>query len=753
MHDPSDGPTGSYAPLVAQDPLVGKVLRQAYQIEGRIGEGGMGVVYRAVQIALGRHVAVKTIALERYLPETAFDRFFREARLLSQLHHPNIVQIIDFGTEMMPAPPAGGQPSPLHFMVMEYLRGENLEEFVHLRGRLAPELVLDLLEQICSGVLAAHQAQVIHRDLKPANILVTQMTGSHRPIVKILDFGLGKMVREEGRTSQPGLTREGAMLGTLGYSAPEQLEGSTVDARADIYSLGAIVYFLFTGRPPYRDEGLRTTLVKQLSQPPDPMALTDLPGPVAEAIEQVVRQAMSHRPEERFATAGELYAALVRVLRSGETISDRGRSSRIEERRALPLSHEEASVSRRGWLLAGGVALVGSLAGLAVWGARRPRGSAGAGATAPGVTASEILLGMSGPFTGTTRELGRAMQTGLEACFKHVNETAPVHGRQIRLIALDDGYEPDRAAANVQRLLDENDVFAFVGNVGTPTTEAALPLISRSERLLFGAYTGARHLREDPPNRFVFNYRASYAEETAAIVQYLVKVRGLPPGSIAVFAQNDSYGESGFEGVARAMRKLGGMPDTLLRVGYERNASDVNKAVQTILAARDRIRAVVMVATYRPAARFIQAIRDAKFTPLFTNVSFVGSVPLADELKQAGPQYTSGVIVTQVVPHPTSNATGVIEYRRQMTRYASAEPPGFVSLEGYLVGRILVEGLRRAGPQLTTDRLIEGLEQIRDLDLAVGTKITFGPSEHQGSHKVWGTQLDAQGHYRDLDLE
>jgi ABC-type branched-subunit amino acid transport system substrate-binding protein len=161
----------------------------------------------------------------------------------------------------------------------------------------------------------------------------------------------------------------------------------------------------------------------------------------------------------------------------------------------------------------------------------------------------------------------------------------------------------------------------------------------------------------------------------------------------------------------------------------------------------------VMVATYQPAARFIKLMRDALPGVTLTNVSFVGSEALAEELRELGPKYRAGVIVTQVVPHFESRATGVLNYRDHLRTYFPQASPGFVSLEGYIAGRILVQGLLHAGPNLTSETLVEGLEKIRDLDLAIGTKISFGPSDHQGSHKVWGTVLNAEGKYVDLDLE
>ena len=360
--------------------------------------------------------------------------------------------------------------------------------------------------------------------------------------------------------------------------------------------------------------------------------------------------------------------------------------------------------------------------------------------------------GISTPFNGPSRELGRGMQVGLETYFDDVNQRGGVAGRKIRLVALDDGYEPDRALANMKELIDQQHVFAVIGNVGTPTAEKALPYALEKQVPFFGDFTGAKLLRKDPPDRFVFNYRASYEEETAAIVKYFLEIKKIRPEQIAVFAQQDGYGDAGYAGVVKMLRKAGGDTDKLLRVGYARNTSDVAAAVEKIGATHD-LRAVVMVATYRPAARFIQLVKDAGQNLLFANVSFVGSDALADELTQLGPKYSDGIIVTQVVPNPNSQASAVLKYRELLAKYHPNEKPGFVSLEGYIDAMIFAHALEMAGGSLTTDSLVAALESIHNLDLGIGAPLNFGPSEHQAAHKVWGTILDSKGQYQILDLE
>jgi branched-chain amino acid transport system substrate-binding protein len=372
-----------------------------------------------------------------------------------------------------------------------------------------------------------------------------------------------------------------------------------------------------------------------------------------------------------------------------------------------------------------------------------------------GVTDTEIRFGISAPFSGPARELGQNMKLGIEAAFNVANASGGVHGRQLRLIAADDGYEPTRTAETMKRLYERDQVFGLVGNVGTPTATVALPYALEHKMLFFGAFTGAGLLRSDPPDRYVFNYRASYAEETEAIVHYLVKVRRLKPEEIAVFAQQDSYGDAGYAGVAKAIRSLpGGDESTILRLNYTRNTVDVDEAVAQLRKKRRiPIKAVIMVPTYRAAAKFIEKTRDLYPDMIYTSVSFVGSTALAGELMLLGKRYATGVIVTQVVPAVDGHSSLVLDYKSALAKYFPGEAPDYVSLEGYVTANVLIEALKRSGRQLDTERLVETLENLRDFDIGLGTPVTFGRSEHQGVHKVWGSQLDATGHYQPIDLQ
>ena len=370
-----------------------------------------------------------------------------------------------------------------------------------------------------------------------------------------------------------------------------------------------------------------------------------------------------------------------------------------------------------------------------------------------GITEKEIRFGIAAPFSGASRELGRQMKLGIETAFNRVNEAGGMDGRMLKLFAADDGYEPSRTPEAMKHLYEKDQVFGIIGNVGTPTAAVSVPYSLERKMLFFGAFTGSNILRNDPPDRYVFNYRASYVQETDAVVRYLVKIRRLQPRQIAVFAQQDSYGDSGFAGVSKAFRAMGANDSAILRLNYARNTVDVDDAVNQLKLQKTPLKAIVMVASYRAAAKFIEKTRDLYPGMIYTNVSFVGSTALAEELKLLGARYTNGVIVTQVVPAVSGYSSAVLEYKNALAKYFPGEAPDYVSLEGYVAANVLIQAIRKTGPQLDTEKLIDTLENTRNLDLGLGTSLGFGRSEHQASNKVWGTALDESGRYQPLELE
>lgn len=369
------------------------------------------------------------------------------------------------------------------------------------------------------------------------------------------------------------------------------------------------------------------------------------------------------------------------------------------------------------------------------------------------VTGAEIVLGMASPFSGANRELGRGMRAGVEAALAEVNARGGVGGRALRLVALDDGYEPSRTLPAMRQLVEKEGVFAVIGNVGTPTAAVAIPYASQQRVVFLGALSGGDLLRKSPPDPLVFNFRPGYAQETAAAVRWLVGTRRIAPARVAVFAQDDEFGESGWRGVAEELRARGVDPAGVLRVGYRRNSAEVSAAVARLEEQAKDVDAVVMVATSHAAAAFVRSLRAAGLRQVVTNVSAVDSDALAEELVSDGPRATEGVFVTQVVPPPASRLPGVVRFQEAMARHGGDARPGFVALEGWISAQILLEGLRRAGPDLDTDRLVEALESIRDLDLGIGARVSFSAEDHQGSRQVWGTVLQPDGTWKQTALE
>jgi len=370
-----------------------------------------------------------------------------------------------------------------------------------------------------------------------------------------------------------------------------------------------------------------------------------------------------------------------------------------------------------------------------------------------GVSDNEIRFGITAAFTGPVRERGRQMKIGIDTAFNKVNDAGGIGGRMLKLIAADDGNEPARTLQAVKQLYEKDQIFGIIGSIGTATAAVAVPYALERRMLFFGAYTGGMVVRRDPPDRYVFNYRPSYAEEAAAAVHYLVKIRRIPVRQIAVFAQQDDLGDAGYAGVAKAYRALGINDSALLRLNYPRNTIEVDEAVNLLKLQKVPVRAVIMSASYRAAAKFIEKTRTLYPEMIFTSISGVGGSSLAEELKLLGPRYTTGVLVTQVVPAVSGYSSAVLEYKNALAKYFPGEAPDYASLEGFVAANILIDALKRTGAQLDTEKLVDALEATRNLDLGLGVPLNFGRSDHTASKKIWGTALDESGRFQAVDLE
>lgn len=340
---------------------------------------------------------------------------------------------------------------------------------------------------------------------------------------------------------------------------------------------------------------------------------------------------------------------------------------------------------------------------------------------------------MTTALTGPAQALGVGMRVGVEAYFQQVNdETNGVFGRPLHLVVLDDQYEPLQTGPNMRSLIDEHDVFAVLGNVGTPTAAVAVAIANEKKNPFFGAFTGAGILRKTPPDRYVINYRASYAQETAEMVRGFLQELRIRPEHVAFFTQNDAYGDAGFSGGVKALEAAGYAGARKLPQGrYPRNTVDVEGGLARLLDPKVTVRAVIMVGAYAPCAKFIRLARGNGLDAIFANVSFVGSNPLARELGRDG----DGVVVTQVVPHYDGHLPVVTDYRRHVAQ----KDVNFVSLEGYIAARAFVEALHAAGPNADREKFIDTIENGHEFDLGLGTTHVLSPTNHQFSDAVWPT--------------
>jgi branched-chain amino acid transport system substrate-binding protein len=371
---------------------------------------------------------------------------------------------------------------------------------------------------------------------------------------------------------------------------------------------------------------------------------------------------------------------------------------------------------------------------------------------ARGVFDDSIVLGMVASFTGSNKERGKLMKVGWDTAIAEVNEAGGIHGRKLKLVTFDDGYDPARTGPAMKEAIEVQGAFAIVGNVGTATSAVAAPYAGEHDAVFFGAVSGADILRKTPPDRHVFNYRVSVATEAAASTRWLVDVRRVDPKRIATLEQDDEFGASGRRGAIKQLAAYGVPEASVLKLTYPRNTADLREAIAKLKERAADVDAVVMTATYKPAATFVRRAKDAGLKLIYTIISSDAG-GLAEELVLSGQGYTDDVLATQPVPVPTSPATTLIRYRKALEKWAPGEKPGSTSLEAWIGAQVFLEALRRAGRDLDTARLVASLESIQNLDLGIGAQITYGPTDHQGCDVTWGWLLQPDGSYKQVALE
>ena len=384
--------------------------------------------------------------------------------------------------------------------------------------------------------------------------------------------------------------------------------------------------------------------------------------------------------------------------------------------------------------------------------------------TVAGITDTEIVLGMSAAFSGPSRGLGIELYRGASAYFAQVNRQGGIAGRDIVLKTYDDGYQPDPSVMNTLKLIQQDRVFSLFGYVGTPTVTRVLPMLKKFQRenvFLFFPFTGAQPQREPPYGDFAFNLRASYRQETAGLVENFVRI---DRKRIAVFYQADAYGRSGWAGVRGALKQHGEqmVGEATYRRG-EKFTGSMRKQVEILKTSRPD--AVICIGSYAACAAFVRDAVDLGLRVPIANLSFVGSENLLKLLTE-GPdsdRYTRLLVNSQVVPsYEEVSIPGVKEYRDSMQRH-DPQPPqdlmkesyapfshSFVSLEGFLNAKLMVEILRRLGDDPQRAQLERSVFTVRDFDLGIGERVSFGPNRRQGLQRVYYTVVE-NGRFVTLD--
>jgi ABC-type branched-subunit amino acid transport system substrate-binding protein len=344
-----------------------------------------------------------------------------------------------------------------------------------------------------------------------------------------------------------------------------------------------------------------------------------------------------------------------------------------------------------------------------------------------GISKDEILLGTSSALTGHAGFLGSEYLRGGEAYIKKINDEGGIYGRKIKIISYDDQYDPPQTVINTQKLINEDRVFALFNYVGTPTAVKAVPIVEEAQIPLVGLFTGADILRH-PLKKYIFNLRPSYYQETEAFINAAVGELGMT--KVAIFYQHDDYGFDGLKGAEIALSNYDLRP--VVEASYERGTLDVENALKIIKEANPE--AVVMVGTYAPVAKFVKLAKNEKFNPLFHSVSFVGSEAFATELGTEG----NGVVITEVVPPPVkTSGVCVTGYLDLLGKYYRGSKPTFGGLEGFINTEVLVEGLKKAGPNIDRQKFISALESLDNFSLGSGCVISLGPNNHQGLNTIY----------------
>ena len=359
---------------------------------------------------------------------------------------------------------------------------------------------------------------------------------------------------------------------------------------------------------------------------------------------------------------------------------------------------------------------------------------AGAAAAEPGVTANSIVIGQAAGFTGSVAGTVKELTAGAQAYFDHVNAKGGVHGRKIVLESMDDGFDPKKSPEVFKKLIEEKQVFALFLSRGTPTNEAAYPVLEAAKVPLIGPSTGAQSMY-NPPRKYMFPVRASYHSETFKIVPQLVNM-GI--NRIALLYVDDSFGKDGLTGVQQALKNAKLEPVAV--ASHARGGTKVEEAVATIAKADPQ--AVIMITLADAGAAFVKQMKAAGKNPTFLTLSNNSSNAFIKSLGDDG----WGVAVSQVSPYPFSGTAPITKEFLDIIKGKQDIAPSYSSIEGFIAAKVLVEGLRRAGKQPTREKLIAGLESMKQFDLG-GLDVTYGPDLRVGTTYIDITIIGRNGKF------
>lgn len=356
-------------------------------------------------------------------------------------------------------------------------------------------------------------------------------------------------------------------------------------------------------------------------------------------------------------------------------------------------------------------------------------------ASVPGVTASTIVIGQSAPLSGSNRELGEDIRDGVLAYFKKVNDAGGLYGRRLELATLDDGNDTKRSAANTKKLIEELNVFALYGYASATLSRPALPLVQDFKVPFIGPFTGAAPMRAF--NKYVYNIRASYADELEKIVDHY-SLFGIK--RFAIVHYDDTVGRANFDIVARALKQRGLEPVASAAFKDRRNP-DIAAGVRAVLKGNPDV--VILTTLYKTSSDFIKAARRAGSNAQIVSNSFPGASPLAGELGADG----VGVVISQVVPPPGEASVPIVAEYQAAADKLGHKDYSFTSLEAYIGAKVMVEAMRRAGPRMTRESFMQALDAMKGYDTG-GYFVSFSPKSHNGSSFVELTIIGKDGKFK-----